>query len=66
MNPDKRRNQQPGLINEFLDDSSRKTMLIKLYPREIRRLQIQFPQIVINKNQKFNNTDLWECTITRK
>ena len=64
--PEKRRNQHPGLIEEFLEDPNRETMAIKLYSREIRRLQMQFPQIVINKDRKFNNTDLWECTITRR
>ena len=66
MNPDKRRNQQPGLINEFLDDSNRESMLIKLYPREIRRLKMQFPEINISKDKQFYSTDLWLCTITKK
>ena len=64
--PEKRRNQHPGLIEEFLEDTNRESMAIKLYSREIRRLLMLFPQIEITKEKKFNNTDLWECTITRK
>lgn len=64
--PEKRRNQHPGLIEEFLDDKTRETMTIKLYPREIRRLERQFPGINIEKGDRFKTTDLWECTISRR
>ena len=64
--PEKRRNQHPGLIEEFLEDTNRESMTIKLYPREIRRLECQFPQISISKDKKFHNTDLWECTVSKR
>lgn len=64
--PEKRRNRHPGLIEEFLDDKTRETMTIKLYPREIRRLERQFPEINITKGERFKTTDLWECTISRR
>ena len=62
----KRKFQQPGLIEAFLEDSNRKTMTINLYHREIRRLETQFPQIAIRKDKSFNNTDLWECTVFKR
>ena len=64
--PEKRRNQHPGLIEEFLADKTRETMTIKLYPREIRRLERDFPQIDITKGARFKTTDLWECIISRR
>ena len=62
----KRKYRHPGLIEEFLDDPTRKTMAINLYTREIRRLETSFPQIAIRKDSKFNNTDLWECTVFKR
>ena len=62
----KRRDDRPGLIEEFIADPIRKTMSIKLYRREIRRLQLQFPEVAITQDSQFNNTDLWECTINKK
>jgi len=62
----KRREDRTGLIEIFLQDPNRQIMSIKLYCREIRRYQSQFPQITISQDSRFNNTDLWECTISKK
>ena len=66
MGPDKRRNRHPGLIEEFLEDSNRQTMPIHLYPREIRRLEYQFPKIKITRDSRIPNTDLWQCTVNKR
>jgi len=66
MGPDKRRNLQPGLIEEFIEDSSRETMKINLYPREIRRLKNEFPEIEITQDSRIQNTSLWNCTVSRR
>ena len=67
MGPDKRRNTQPGLIERFLEDSSRETMNIYLYPREIRRLQAQFPQVCITQGESLRRQPkLFKCTVSKK
>ena len=66
MGPDKRRNRHPGLIEEFLDDSERQTMNINLYPREIRRLEYQFPKIKITQDSCLNTSHLWKCTVSKR
>lgn len=62
----KRKFWHPGLIEEFLDDPNRKTMPINLYVREIRRLETAFPKIAIRKDNRLNNTNLWECTVFKR
>lgn len=62
----KRRHNQPGLIDEFLANPNQQTMPIKLYPREVRRLERDFPEINISRDNQVNNTDLWECTISKR
>lgn len=59
-------NEHPGLIEEFLADSNRKTMPLNLYLREIHRLEKRFPKIAIRKDNQLNNTDLWECTVFKR
>lgn len=62
----KRKDDQPGIIDLFLANSNEAILSIKLYSREIRRLERQYPEISISKDNRFNNTDLWECTISKK
>ena len=67
MGPDKRRYTQPGLIERFIEDTERETMNIYLYPREIRRLQAQFPQIIITKGSPLRrNPNILKCTVSRR
>jgi len=62
----KRKNEHPGIIDSFLADSNESVLSMKLYSREIRRIERKYPDIIINKDRHFNTTDLWECTITKR
>ena len=46
--------------------NSEQTLEIKLYHREIRRFERLYPEIDIIKGNRFNTTDLWECTIIKR
>ena len=61
-----RRFRNPGLIEQFLADSTRKVMPINLYVREIHRLERSYPKIAIRKDKQYNNSDLLECTVFKR
>ena len=62
----KRKDKHPGIIDLFLANPNEEILSIKLYEREIRRIQRKYPEIIINKDKHFNTTDLWECSITKR
>ena len=66
MGPDKRRNIQLGIIEEFLAEPDQPQKPIYLYNREIRRIQNQFPQIEIKKESQLRDSKLWKCTISKR
>ena len=62
----KRKDKHPGVIDLFLANPNETITSMKLYPREIGRLERKYPEIIITKDKHFNTTDLWECTITKR
>jgi len=62
----KRKYRQPGIIENFLADSKQESISLDLYPREIRRFTFKYPELIIIKEKKYDNMDIWKCTLQKK
>ena len=63
---EKRKQRVPGIIDNFLADQTQDSIPLDLYPREIRRFSLKYPNLIIIKEERYENMDIWKCTLRKK
>ena len=63
---EKRKTRVPGIIDNFLADPELDSINLDRYTREIKRYSYRYPNLIIVKEEKYENMDIWKCTLRKK
>ena len=63
---EKRKTRVPGIIDNFLADPEQDSIPLDLYTREIKRYSYRYPNLIIVKEEKYENMDIWQCILRKK
>ena len=63
---EKRKTRVPGIIDNFMANPEQDSIPLDLYPREIKRYSYRYPNLIIVKEEKYENMDIWKCTLCKK
>ena len=60
-----RKDKNEEKLDAFIADTSQETMPLRLYSREIKYIPQLYPNLTVEKGNRFQDTDLWECVIRK-